>query len=570
MKIYAPIWNKNISCKSPKRALDQMIKLGYDAGVVNQIRSSIMGFMKGSKIRRCSPLYNPKRNYKTAIKVRDLFDSQFKDDISKLDPRIVDLEEKEKVKFHSFSQRLPYEKINKGFLDVLRKKNKIKGKFYLEKAFWHLHKTKFKHFLGRCRPLSLDNRCKRLPKDSQWRLPFMKKGHLSWKDHLRIAKKCYNQGYVDFIPAIFGMRNQPGADDIPKQRIILLVPHFVVILETIFSRVLTGIYKTYPWFGKLKSQNSCDSRVTEILERSIRDQWRRISVDFSIFGYSLEKIFLFYYFLHIKLMFGIKPGSHLSGLIHSLYNYLSSRLIVLPDLTFLVCDKGINDGSGFTSSCGCFSHMLVSHACFFYLYGRFPLSDEFLDIYMSDDGIWYWYGILVNEISIRLKEIFGLSLNVEKCYVRVGQAIFCSSLYIYHYRPDKDFPALCRPIRSIYRTLVGNTFKEKGNFVSSSGEPWSDVDESLRWITQLENVKFHPLGLKYVKFIAKGDFRFALGIKNKIGVRGLFCLVGGFKNFMNSKISSDFKYSQTVYSTRVSSLWINRAVDQIIEGDENT
>lgn len=570
MKIYAPIWDKNISCTNSKGALDLILELGYDVGIVNQIRSSILGFMKGSKIRRCSPLYNPKLKHKTAIKVIDLFDAQFRNDISKLHPSIVDLEDSQKVKFHSFSQRLPYEKMNKGFLTTLRKKNKIKGKFYLEKAFWHLHKTKFKHYLGRCRPLSLSNRCKRLPKDSQWGLPFMTKGFFSSEKHLDIAKKCYKQGYLDFIPAIFGMRNQPGADDIPKQRIILMVPHFVVILETIFSGVLTGIYKTYPWFGKLRSQNSCDYRVTQILERSISDQWRRVSVDFSMFGYSLEKIFLFYYFSHIKLMFGIKPNSHLSGLIDSIYEYLRSRLIVLPDSTFLFCDKGINDGSGLTSSCGCFSHMLVSHACFFYLYGHFPLGDEFLDIYISDDGIWYWYGILADVISTRLKEMFGLSLNVEKCFVRVGQAIFCSSLYICHYRPDKDYPTLCRPIRSLYRTLVGNVFKEKGNFVSSSGEPWSDVDESIRWITQLENVKFHPLRLKYVKFIANGDYRFALGIKNKIGIRGIFRLVGGFKDFMGSKISSDFKYSQTVYSNRVSSLWIFRAVDHLIEENENT
>jgi hypothetical protein len=539
-----------------------MLKLGYDRKTVNLLGRKIRKFNDGSEDRVFTRLYKPK-SYKDTQQLGKRFWKGFGPMINQLHPEVTAMEKKEFLKYHSFSQRLPYSKIDKTFISTLTSIGSVKGQVYLEKAYHAINKRYFRSYLGRCSPISPERRASLLPKDSQWGLPHLRKGKYCLPEHLAIAKGFLRKGFVNFVPSVFGMRNQPGAFDTPKLRIILLVCHGITIVETCFSRVLTRIYKNIPCFYKIQSQDKCDSRVTTIINKSVADSWPLMSIDFSTFGFSIDSIIIGYFGRHVKAMFGIKPSSHYSGLVDSLISNLHSGCILMPDNTFLFRRRGISDGSRFTSICGSYCHLLLFYATFFFLYDRSP-DDDVLSIHLGDDGLWYWYGIVIDDVVKVLSDQFNITVSISKSMYKVGVRIFCSNLYLSDYRPDPRRPFLCRGIRSIARTLVGNQYSEHRKYIGSSGLKWSPVDDTIRWFVQLENIKWHPLRFNFLKFIAKGDFVFNLGLRMRLGVPGVFKIIGGFDVFLKSSLSSDFKYSRSVYSSRLGDLWITQAVDALL------
>lgn len=122
---------------------------------------------------------------------------------------------------------------------------------------------------------------------------------------------------------------------------------------------------------------------------------------------------------------------------------------------------------------------------------------------LGDDGILTYPGITVEDV-IESYQSHGLEMNETKQYASTQDCVYLRRWHHKDYRVD----GVCAGVYSTCRALGRMRYLER----YMDPEIWSPEMVNLRYLSILENVKYHPLREEFVDFCMKRD-KYELGVK---------------------------------------------------------
>jgi len=468
-----------------------------------------------------------------------------------LDPLILELEHVEIQKFRPFSWRPRWSERSadaKLFFQERRYQPCRKcANIATEKVTLLLRKESL-------RPLSLDEVYRISKKNTQWGLPFMKKGSVGGLLYLEEAKAVLNKekpykGY----PFIAFCRTQLYAD-VPKVRLVWGSDHVTSLLESTFVQPVTkALLKSHPekfcGWGDLDDVDRC---VTNIMKRAMDLDLMLTSVDAAAFDRSIAEESIRCIFNSIKSWF--QRGSIDDMLWDDLVEHFITGGLITPEGVYLGRKGGVPSGTGFTSLVTTLVHCWLFYYVEEYLRINYHVEGEQsysgFGSFHGDDGIWVIQDLTPSLLADILKPL-NITINASKSMFDDSRVQFLQRLHLSNYIIDGKFVG----IRSISRTFCGMVFPERFN-------NWPSEMHSVRWISQLENCKYHPYFKEFVKFVASHD-KYELGLKYPGGIDGLFKACGGTASIVDQLSLISYLPTQFYRGQSPSSLETVRLLNQI-------
>jgi hypothetical protein len=478
-----------------------------------------------------------------------------------LDPVLYDLEDKETKLFGPYSIMAPYDVRKEGVLEYYNHQHpdsfQPNWKF-LSKAVATVRALNPKGLLNSLNPIEAN---RRLPKSTNWGLPYIAKGSDANEDYLQDVLDALASNDTSSIfskPCLLGWRGQPSGGPVPKQRVVWMYPHSVSILEKCICDPLVKSLTKRPTFHSWLGLDYVDKNITTIMDniqnRNNKDCTLLLSIDFSGFDKRLHHLFINLAFDIIKYWFNEKDQSILSDI----QQYFTHCKLVSPD-GILDGVHGVPSGSGLTNVVDSILNLIAYH----YLLLRGNFTDQGVMV-QGDDGLYsisgfrsFNYKRILNFISNVLSELC-LVLNTEKQFYTFyyhdtkvgiinGKDYHCTSLACHflqrlHSNFARYEDGLYHGIRSVVRTFNGMLSHE------TIKRGWNKWFESIRFLMQLDNCYFHPLVSQFTEFLVSGD-KFGLG-RYIGGTSVLFANIGtpddvidklGYRGFLYNFLSIDPK-----------------------------
>jgi len=480
----------------------------------------------------------------------------------KLHPVLLDLEERESNKIGPYSIRSSLKDRLPSILESYYLQNR---QLKLNFKAYNLAVKRVKSFIpkGILAPLSSQEAFNRLPKSTNWGSPYFKSGtdygSVYFKDYLNF----YFNDKLKLLeyPSVLGWRGQPTSlSELPKQRDVWMYPHFMSILEKRYLDPAIKIARRDLTFSALNGFDGVDYGITKLfsdLQSALgnNETLFLLSVDFSKFDKSIKEELTREAFSIIKYWY-INNKVYCEDL-DIICNYFLSGPLLLPNNQVLTGIHGVPSGSGFTN----FVDSIINLLFYYYLiYSNSHLfSETGFPLVQGDDGIYpfklispYSPNHIHNVLSTLGKSAkdFCLDLNVSKQFI----SVYSSSLNFSEGQLISDFECpvllgeLCVHylqrihllsfkvyfrqfnhfrnvgIRSLYRCLNGLLSLE---VLSSRWNKWM---ESVRFIMQLENCKYHPYINDFIMWCTSRD-KLKLGLVFP-NVLNLFQAAGGLQHIL--------------------------------------
>lgn len=482
--------------------------------------------------------------------------------IPRLHPVLLDLEERESEKIGPYSIRLPLQERLPSIFESYRFQDR---KLNLNLKAYNLAFNRVRSLFqkGILVPLSSQEAYDRLPKSTNWGSPYFKSGTEFGSVYLKDFENLYfsNKSKLIEYPSVLGWRGQPTSlQELPKQRDVWMYPHFMSILEKKYLDPVIKIARRDLTFSALNGFDGVDYGVTQLFSNLKTTHGKNetlflLSIDFSKFDKSIKAKFIIDSFSIIKYWYA--NNKVYSEDLDLICKYFLSGPLLLPNNQVLNGLHGVPSGSGFTN----FVDSLVNLLFYYYLvYNNFYLFSEIgFPIVQGDDGIYpfkFNHPYSPTHIHIMLSALqksakdFCLDLNVSKQFVSIysdrvkfseGQLIKefeCPVLlgelcvhYLQRIHLDsysvyfKQFDHFRNVgVRSLFRCLNGLLSLE---ILSSRWNKWM---ESVRFIMQIENCKYHPFINYFIEWcINKDKLRLGLVFPN---ILDLFKIAGGVQHIL--------------------------------------
>jgi hypothetical protein len=435
---------------------------------------------------------------------------------------IEELERSELKKIAPFSKIAPWSKVRQAYYDSFFKvhPNHIDWKV-AKMATVNVKKTLATACL---RPCSFEKVKEETNKNTQWGLPYYvsKPDDEQIQRYIGIAEADRKAGKITRFPAVAGNRMQisPEKED-NKQRLVWIMPHSVVINELTYALPLMKAMRAKEFsFSSFSGTDSTDAAVSKIFDFARMNSSMLICMDFPAFDSTLGVDIIEITFDIIKHWF---PASE-AALLDELCNNLLYTSLLTPEGIWLEKKGGMPSGSGFTTVANTISHMWIRE----YVKVRAGLKRvKSLSVNCGDDGVWCIPGLEKSGIKDAFTEL-GFEFRENKFLFSFDRATYLQR----HYRDDYRTAGITRGVRIFTRAFASMCYLER----SPNPKFWSKYFESVRWIAQLENLKYHPYFRHLVNETRKID-KLQLGISAPGGVVNLFSLVGTEKE-INAKLSS--------------------------------
>lgn len=164
----------------------------------------------------------------------------------------------------------------------------------------------------------------------------------------------------------------------------------------------------------------------------------------------------------------------------------------------LVGQHGMASGSGGTNVDETLAHRAMQYEAAIRANQRLNPNSQCL----GDDGILSYPGITVEDV-VKAYESHGQECNPDKQYASTQDCVYLRRWHHQNYRVD----GICAGVYSTFRALGRMRYLER----YMDPEVWSDKMVCLRYLSILENVKFHPLREQFADFCMKRD-KYRLGI----------------------------------------------------------
>lgn len=304
-----------------------------------------------------------------------------------------------------------------------------------------------------------------------------------------------------FYSAVCGVRGQEKGPE-PKDtanRVVWMFPTDVTVAE---QRVYQPIIESCQRFNIIPawvSNDAVDDRMTHLfdtkgdnpiictdftkydqhfnsaLQTSVRDVLGKLLTRNAYNDYWLREIYPIKYM--IPIITQMSDGGHVR-VFKGIHGMASGSTGTLTDESFahrmmqyeaaLKFGKGLNLNSQCEGDDGCISYPGVT-------------VDHVLDTYCSH----------------------GLEMNETKQHVSYQDAVYLRRWYHQDYRPD----GICRGVYSTFRAIGRLRYMER----QVEPDVWTPQNVELRWLSILENCKWHPYREAFVDFVMKKD-RYRLGL----------------------------------------------------------
>lgn len=383
-------------------------------------------------------------------------------------PELLKLERSQRTKIGPLSRRLP-------FLDRIED---VKSYYTAAKSIIKLSELQVPTYVmgnlrgGRLRPLNARDSAYLLPDDSNSGLPLFARRSKVLDQSVSLAEE--GQPY----PAILGWRGQANGTDIPKQRVVWMFPYSTNIRENRYFRPLHDLLvKSTPHFSAWISMDEVDRSVSAMLEL---DQMI-LSSDFSGFDQSVKDQQA-WYFEFLAGMYQRQYHEDIEWLEHNLRN-----IELLCTTTIQLKGKhGMPSGSNFTNQADSLINLFAQTSS--------PVANylHLLQV-QGDDAL-----VMVDDLDAHLEHLrtLGFEVNADKQTYSTNEAHYLQRLYLKQHKVD----GIHRGIYPIMRAL--NSLLGQERFY----EGWDSRMVSLRVLMILENCKWHPEYVPFVKFVLKfGD-----------------------------------------------------------------
>jgi hypothetical protein len=329
------------------------------------------------------------------------------------------------------------------------------------------------------RPLSIDNAVERLPKKTQWGLPFMMQGTESWEKHLELAKAI--KSLEDSFASIVYWRGQAKREQ-TKNRIVWGTPHSVGILEAMCMYPVLQVLRSVRGFSAWGTLYDVDCALSRILVKP----GVKYSSDYSKFDTSPSE--QLGHFVWDVLRHWLIPA--VSGLLDLLEEIFFRSDLIVPFKVMTGRRGCVPSGSVLTNLFDSLMNLLLG----FYIESRLGTELEDYEV-MGDDSVFYFPSQpSVGEIADAVSEC-GFEMNPDKQMVEEHKVHFCQRLHCLDYTINGVHVGVRSPIRALsgltgHERLERNLTAER---VSASA------------LLQVQDCVNHPLFSNFVEFYYSGD-----------------------------------------------------------------
>ena len=298
--------------------------------------------------------------------------------------------------------------------------------------------------------------------------------------------------------AVLGWRGQEGGPkpkDV-KQRVVWMFPFAVNIRELQVYQPLILTFQRLGLVPAWVSMEAVDRRITKMFDtKGPRDVV--VCTDFSKFDQhfnptcqSVAKELLADLFTGQEAVDWLERVFPIKYAIPLAYNWGEIRYGI----------HGMGSGSGGTNADETLVHRVLQHEAAISHHTTLNPNSQCL----GDDGVLTYPGISAEDVMQSYSR-HGLDMNLEKQYVSKQDCTYLRRWHHTDYRVD----GICVGVYSTMRALGRLAMQER----YYDPDVWGEKMVTLRYLSIIENVKYHPLKEEFLDFCIKGDkTRLGLGI----------------------------------------------------------
>jgi hypothetical protein len=331
----------------------------------------------------------------------------------------------------------------------------------------------------------LDSAYNRMPRGTNLGLPFATADQDYRRMVLELARFIGRTGYnAEPDPSMLFWRGQPkGLLELPKQRNICGIPHYVILWELTIQESFTRYAVKNPEFSAWVNDDAVAEAISMVFEVAEHDI---LSVDFSGFDTSVPSSI-------IRLVFDV-IRSWFSTHSRSVIDYVERIFLEIPILTptgiLTGRDGGVPSGMGTTNMVDTLVQKWIMH----YVAHRMH-NEVVVHMAQGDDGV------VVFRRPWRIDDVVDiaheLNMDISSSKGGVSKDVI-HYLQNVHHRGHK-IGGLCVGVRPAYRVLNGMLSYERFH------KGWKGADDSFRWQQQVDNARWHPKFKEIVQFLWDND-----------------------------------------------------------------
>lgn len=327
---------------------------------------------------------------------------------------------------------------------------------------------------GTLRPLSLETASKYLKPSTNSGLPYFTKK----KAVIKRVLDNFNSILKERYPCILFTRTQEGN----KSRTVWGFDIADTLNELTVYVPLLNEQKKLSWRSSLLGPDAVDLSISSLMSKAlVNNTLKFLSVDFSKYDSTISYALQESSFNYIKNKFQKDYSKDIS--------YIFERFNTIGILTpngIMSGRHGVPSGSTFTNEVDSIAQYLLHESS--------GIESNGFQI-QGDDGVY-----LLNDSQMKtlLAEFTsnGLNVNMDKSYQSSEYCVFLQRLYDKHYYKDNFIGGIYPIYRAINRIVYQERFSNFEDFDLAGVDYYS-----IRTITILENVKYHPLFKEFVKLV---------------------------------------------------------------------
>nr|UAW00508.1 MAG: RNA-dependent RNA polymerase [Porcine picobirnavirus] len=339
--------------------------------------------------------------------------------------------------------------------------------------------------------------------------------------------------------AIIGWRGQEGGPDTDdtKQRVVWMFPFGVNIAELQSYQSVVAAAKACKFVPAWVSQDEVDYRMTELFDTK-DDSDPIICTDFTKFDQHfnqncsdvsrqvLSKLFM--------------KDDKMELWLNQIFPIKYEIPIILKERLAYAGDHGMASGSGGTNADETLCHRTLQHEAAMLAGVELNQNSQCL----GDDGVLSYKGADVDHV-VKCYTSHGLDMNPDKQEVSATEATYLRRWYNVKYRPDGYTRGVYSTCRALGRLCRQERFYDP--------DDWGEKMVVLRYLSIIENVKWHPLRDQFADFCIERDFKTRLGLN----IPGFLDRIEYEARKANDKIKDFMGYNRSVQGdSGISNWWI--------------
>lgn len=357
--------------------------------------------------------------------------------------------------------------------------------------------------------------------------------------NLKLIQSLRSGSY--YMAAIIGWRGQEGGldDNDVKQRVVWMMPFTLNIAELSLYQVFISYCQSMSIVPAWISNEEVDRNITKLFDtKSPRDYI--LCTDFEKFdqhfNYNMQSP------AKIILSKCFSKDTGIRSWIKDIFPIKYEIPMLVSDNQLFTGYHGMASGSGGTNV-----DETISHTCL--QFEAAICQNTELNRYsmcLGDDGLLSYPKIDIDTV-LKVYTSKGQEMNVEKQKFSQDDCVYLRRWHSKYYRPN----GVCAGVYSTYRAL--GRLCEQERFYDPS--KWSKEMVALRYLSILENVKWHPCKEKFADFCIKRD-KYRLGIDIPGFLDNLYYIASKSIDMIHDFMGYNIEHMSEVGISGISTWWI--------------